>query len=114
MNGDFLEQLYNILVQRKTADPSKSYVSSLYKDGSKKIAEKIREEAEETIIESDKLEADPQNLETRTRLKSETADLLFHVMVMLAYYELPPELILQELQGRFGKSGHLEKASRNK
>ena len=90
--------------ERKTADPDTSYVASLYQKGTGKIAQKVGEEAVETIIEA------LQN--NRDRLKEESADLLFHLMVLWADAGLKPEEILSILEKRFGTSGLDEKAAR--
>lgn len=56
MSARIIEKLYNVLQARKGASPESSYVASLYDKGSVKISEKIREEAEETIVEGLRLE----------------------------------------------------------
>ncbi|MCB1530276.1 MAG: phosphoribosyl-ATP diphosphatase [Rhodospirillales bacterium] len=104
MGDDILKRLYNVLEERKTADPDTSYVASLYQKGTGKIAQKVGEEAVETIIEA------LQN--NRDRLKEESADLLFHLMVLWADAGLKPEEILSILEKRFGTSGLDEKAAR--
>lgn len=106
MGDDILKRLYNVLEERKTADPDTSYVASLYQKGTGKIAQKVGEEAVETIIEA------LQN--NRDRLKEESADLLFHLMVLWADAGLKPEEILSILEKRFGTSGLDEKAARTK
>jgi phosphoribosyl-ATP pyrophosphohydrolase len=104
--SDILNDLYIILRQRRDADPESSYVASLYKKGTKKITEKVIEEAEETIAEALKGDKD--------RLKEESADLLFHLMVLWAEQGVSPDEVFTVLEGRFGTSGHAEKASRKK
>lgn len=108
--SDILNQLHQVLEQRKSADPEASYVASLYDKGLNKILEKVGEEAVETLLAARDTEAggNPQDL------ISETADLWFHSMVMLAHLGLSPEQVLAELDRRFGLSGHDEKASRSK
>ncbi len=104
---DVLAQLGQIVQQRKNADPSSSYVASLYHKGLNKILEKVGEEAFETVIAAkDASEADIQDL------IYETADLWFHVIVMLGQFNVPPQAILDELSRRFDLSGLDEKASR--
>lgn len=107
-----IEQIYQVLQERKGASPEESYVSSLYAKGAPKMCDKIREEAEELIVEALALENNTNNEELRSKLKSETADLLFHIWVMLAHYDITPQDIRQVLEARFGISGHDEKASR--
>ena len=104
MTNDTLNQLYETLLARKDADPADSYVASLYHKGTAKIAQKVGEEAVETCIEA--LQGDIE------KLKSESADLLFHLMVLWADQGVTPDDVLRVLQGRMGTSGHDEKASR--
>jgi phosphoribosyl-ATP pyrophosphohydrolase/phosphoribosyl-AMP cyclohydrolase len=104
---DVLAQLGQIMQQRKNADPSSSYVASLYHKGLNKILEKVGEEAFETVIAAKEAsEADTQDL------IYETADLWFHTLVMLGQFNVPPQAILDELSRRFDLSGLDEKASR--
>lgn len=111
-NTHILDQLYNILQERKSESGEKSYVASLYEKGTSKIAEKILEEAQEFIDEATLLDADSSNPETQNNARAEAADLLFHTLVMLAHHNVPPEDIFKILEQRFGTSGHDEKASR--
>ncbi|MEA2093804.1 MAG: phosphoribosyl-ATP diphosphatase [Pseudomonadota bacterium] len=101
-----LEKLADVIEQRKGADPESSYVASLYAKGLDAILKKVGEEATETVLAA-KNEDDAQ-------LVSETADLWFHTLVMLAARGLGPEDVMAELESRFGLSGHAEKAARNK
>jgi len=104
---DVLAQLGQIVQQRKNADPSSSYVASLYHKGLNKILEKVGEEAFETVLAAkDASPADTQDL------IYETADLWFHVIVMLGQFNVPPQAVLDELARRFDLSGLVEKASR--
>lgn len=104
---DVLAQLGRIVQERKNADPSSSYVASLYHKGLNKILEKIGEEAFETVLAAkDASETDTQNL------IYETADLWFHAIVMLGQFNVPPQAVLDELSRRFNLSGLIEKASR--
>lgn len=105
-NNDILAALYEVIQQRKKADPESSYVSSLYHKGLDKILGKIGEEATETVVAGKSGDLD--------QVVYETADLWFHSLVLLGYYDLPPEKILAELQRRFGLSGIDEKANRTK
>ena len=103
--SDILQQLSVILEQRKQADPEKSYVASLYAKGLDEILKKLGEESAETIIAA-KNDSDHD-------LVYETADLLFHIMVMLSARGLEYTAVLNELDRRFGLSGLEEKASRS-
>lgn len=105
-----IEQLTEILESRRTADPERSYVASLYAGGLNKILEKVGEEATEVILAAKdvtpgKGKDDP--------LVNEVADLWFHTLVMLTHLEQKPKWVLEALADRFGTSGHEEKRSRS-
>lgn len=110
--SDILNQLYDVLVARKAADGDASYVASLYDKGSPKIAEKILEEAQELIDEAYALDRDAGDEAVQANIRGEAADLLFHMMVMLAHHNVPFADVSAVLAQRFGVSGHDEKASR--
>ncbi len=114
MNNHILDQLYEVLQARKNASGDSSYVASLYEKGSPKIAEKILEEAQEFIDEALLLDKNPDNPQAQNNIRSEAADLLFHIMVMLSHHDIPPNDIFDILENRAGISGHDEKNSRNK
>jgi phosphoribosyl-ATP pyrophosphohydrolase/phosphoribosyl-AMP cyclohydrolase len=100
-----LEQLDRTLQARRDSSTGEtSYTKSLLDKGMPKILEKIAEESGELAAE---LPAGSDE-----RVVSETADLLFHVMVGLTARGIPVERVLAELARRFGTSGHTEKASR--
>ena len=101
-----LNQLADVLEQRKTQAADKSYVANLYHKGLDTILKKIGEEATETVIAAKGGE--------KTQIVYEMADLWFHCMVLLAQQGLHPDDILNELERRFGLSGLEEKAQRNK
>jgi phosphoribosyl-ATP pyrophosphohydrolase len=103
--SDILQQLAQVLEQRKLEPPEKSYVASLYSKGLDTILKKIGEEATETIIAGKG--GDKQ------QIVYETADLWFHCMILLADQGLGPEDVLNELQRRFGLSGLDEKSQRS-
>ena len=102
--SDILNQLAEVLEQRKTADPDNSYVADLYAKGLDAILKKIGEEATETVMAAK--DGDPE------KIIYEIADLWFHSMVLLSQQNLSPDDVLQELSRRFGLSGLAEKASR--
>ena len=104
MHDDILSRIYEIVQQRKGADADSSYVASLYAKGLDKVLGKIGEEATEVAIAGKGGD--------EKEIVSEVADLWFHTLVLLGYYDLPPEQIYDELQRRFGTSGIDEKASR--
>lgn len=99
-----LEALEALLEERKTADPKTSYVAKLYSKGDRKIAQKVGEEAVETAMAV----AADDNAE----LVAESADLLFHLMVLLKARGLSLADIAAELAAREGLSGLTEKAQR--
>ena len=104
--SDALKELTKILKERKKADPSSSYVASLYDKGLNTILKKIGEESAETIIAAKDGKAE--------EIVYETADLWFHTLVMLVDQGIDPQDVLKELERRFGLSGIEEKASRTK
>ena len=101
-----LQQLAQVLEDRKNADPGSSYVAGLYDKGLDAILKKIGEEATETVMAAK--DGDAQHL------VYEIADLWFHSMVLLAQQGLTVEAVLAELDRRFGLSGLEEKAARDK
>jgi phosphoribosyl-ATP pyrophosphohydrolase len=102
--NDILDAVYQVVQVRKQNPSEKSYVASLYAKGLDKILGKIGEEATEVVVAGKGGEVD--------EVVSEVADLWFHTLVLLSYYDLPPEKIYAELERRFGLSGLEEKASR--
>ena len=104
--SEILGRLEASIAERRGASPGSSYVASLFAKGREKMAQKVGEEATETIIAA--LSGDPD------KLTSEVADLLFHVMVLLADSGLSITDVLTELERREGLSGLEEKAARTK
>ena len=105
-DANILQRLAKTLESRKGASPEVSYVARLYAGGPEAILKKVSEEASETLLaakDGDKLQ-----------IVKETADLWFHCLVMLSYYGLTPDDVLQELRRREGVSGLEEKAARKK
>jgi len=102
--SDTLARLEATIASRKGADPKSSYVASLFANGRPKIARKLGEEAVEAIVAS--------LAEDKADLTGEAADILFHLMVLLADAGVPLADVLAELERREGTSGHDEKASR--
>ena len=113
-----LQQLDSVLAERKQADANSSYVASLYAKGLNKILEKVGEESTESIIaakdfancdeSTDKASYD----EARHELIYEVADVWFHTLVGLAWFDIESDAVLNELGRRFGLSGIDEKAAR--
>ncbi|MDP4031415.1 MAG: phosphoribosyl-ATP diphosphatase [Pseudorhodobacter sp.] len=99
-----LERLAATIEQRKGADPESSWTAKLLAKGPEKCAEKFGEEAVEAIIEAVKGD--------RVRLTAEAADVLYHLLVMLAARDVSLADVLAELARREGMSGIAEKAAR--
>ncbi|WP_157216732.1 phosphoribosyl-ATP diphosphatase [Flavisphingomonas formosensis] len=99
-----LEKLEDTIAKRRVSDPALSYVAKLTARGRGKIAQKVGEEAVETVIAA--IEGD------RAAVTSESADLLFHLLVLLADMDVPLAEVLAELERREGTSGLAEKAAR--
>lgn len=99
-----LDRLARTITARKDADPESSWTAKLLARGPEKCAEKFGEEAVEAIIEAVKGDRD--------RLTAEAADVLYHLLVMLASRGVALEDVLAELDRREGTSGITEKASR--
>ncbi len=110
---DVLHYLGQLMQQRKAADADSSYVASLYQKGLNKILEKVGEENIETILAAKDFAALASD-EHRSELIYETADLWFHSIIMLGYFDLNPQVVLDELARRQGLSGLVEKANRSK
>ena len=99
-----LENLAATIAARKGKDPESSWTAKLLSKGPEKCAEKFGEQAVEAIIEAVKGD--------RARLTSEAADVLYHLLVMLAARDVTLEDVLKELERREGTSGIAEKAGR--
>jgi len=99
-----LERLAATIASRKGAEPESSWTAKLLARGPEKCAEKFGEEAVEAIIEAVKGD--------RARLTSEAADVLYHLLVMLAARDVSLDEVLAELARREGTSGLAEKAAR--
>ncbi|MFQ5534719.1 MAG: phosphoribosyl-ATP diphosphatase [Sphingomonadales bacterium] len=99
-----IDRLFEVVKDRRNADPATSYVASLYRDGRAKIARKVGEEAVEAIVAA--LEDD------RGQTVAESADLLFHLMVLWAEMGIKPDEVMAELARREGVSGIEEKRGR--
>ncbi|WP_234853089.1 phosphoribosyl-ATP diphosphatase [Paracoccus everestensis] len=99
-----IHNLAATIAARKTADPDESWTAKLLAKGPEKCAEKFGEEAVEAIIEAVKGD--------RARLTAEAADVIFHLLVMLAARDLTLADVESELDRRAGTSGIAEKATR--
>ena len=114
-----LQQLDQVLIERKQADSDSSYVASLYAKGLNKILEKVGEEATESIIAAKDLANSDEQVDktaydaARAELIYEVADVWFHTLIGLAWFDIDSNAVLNELGRRFGLSGIDEKAARN-
>jgi phosphoribosyl-ATP pyrophosphohydrolase len=104
-----LQELQQVLEQRKNASAESSYVASLHHKGLNKILEKVGEESTEVILAA----KDVQHGGDKQALVGEAADLWFHTLVMLSHLELTADDVLDELQRRFNLSGLEEKRQRH-
>ena len=100
-----LNRLAATIQTRKGADPESSWTAKLLSKGPEKCAEKFGEEAVEAIIEAVKGD--------RAKLTAEAADVLYHLLVMLAARDVTLDQVLAELERREGTSGLAEKAARS-
>ena len=100
-----LDALYRIILDRKAHSDANSYTASLMAKGLDKILKKIGEEATEVVIAA--------KGGTREEIIYESADLIFHLLVLLGFRDIPPEEVYAELRRRFGISGIEEKNSRS-
>jgi len=106
MHDDIIQSVYKVILERKANPSENSYTASLMAKGIDKILKKVGEEAAELIIAGKGGE--------RQEIVHETADLIFHTLVLLAFHGIDTEEIYAELRRRFGVSGHDEKSSREK
>jgi phosphoribosyl-ATP pyrophosphohydrolase len=117
-SNDSLDQLAAVLDSRKNngGDPQASYVARLFAHGPDAFLKKIGEEATEVVLACKDASHGTSSHENADKLKqkivSETADLWFHSMVALSYYDLSPRDVMAELERRVGLSGLDEKAAR--
>ena len=102
--NDILTQLAETIDARKLADPESSWTAKLLAKGPEKAAEKFGEEAVEAIIEAVR--------GNKERLTEEAADVLYHLLVMLAARDVALADVMAILAARQGTSGLVEKASR--
>jgi phosphoribosyl-ATP pyrophosphohydrolase len=104
MDGRTLDRLFGVIQSRRGADPATSYTAKLFAEGSAKIAKKLGEEALEAAIEGVRGDG--------PRLVAESADLLYHLLVLWADRGVTPAEVWRALEGRSGTSGIDEKNSR--
>lgn len=99
-----LSDLEKIVAERAMASPEESWTAKLYAGGQRKAAKKLGEEAVETVIAA--IAGDRENL------TYESADLLYHLLVVLKIADIPLSDVLNTLEKRTVRSGLEEKASR--
>lgn len=105
IDGSVLDRLYAVICERRGAEPQSSYTAKLVSAGASKIAQKLGEEAVETVIEGVRGNV--------AGIVSESADLLYHLLVLWAVHDIAPAEIWRALDGRKGTSGITEKLSRS-
>ena len=99
-----LDRLFATIASRKGADPKSSYTAKLLAEGVEKCAKKFGEEATEAVIAA--------VARNKTELAKESADTLYHLLVLWVASGVTPEDVYAELASREGQSGLEEKASR--
>ena len=101
---DTLARLEQTIAERRKASPGESYVASLTARGLPVIARKLGEEAVEAVVAA--------LTDNREELVGEAADVLFHLLILLAEKRIPLSAVMAELERREGTSGLAEKAAR--
>jgi len=104
LDATVLDRLYEVIESRRNADPKTSNTARMFQRGTEKIAQKLGEEAIEAVIEGVRGK--------RKRLISESADLLYFLLILWADRGIAPGDVWAELDGRTGTSGVDEKKSR--
>ena len=99
-----IDELYRVIASRKGGDPDSSYTARLFERGTSVIARKVGEEAVETVVEA--------LAGSKKALTAESADLLYHLLVLWADAGVDPHEVWDELSRRAGTSGLEEKANR--
>jgi phosphoribosyl-ATP pyrophosphohydrolase len=103
-HDDVLQRLYDTIAARRTSDPGSSYTAKLLHQGRSVIAKKMGEEAVETAIAAVASDSDA--------VVAESADLLYHLLVLWVDCGVEPEEVWKKLAAREGTSGLAEKAAR--
>jgi len=99
-----IDRLFAVIESRRHGDPATSHTARLFAKGTRKIAQKMGEEAVEVVIEAVRGK--------RERIIEESADLMYHLLVLWSDAHVRPSDVLEELVKREGISGLAEKASR--
>ena len=103
---EILGNLADEIAKRRNGSPDQSYTAKLLSQGIEKCAKKFGEEAVELALASMK--------QDKAHVASEAADVLYHLLVLLAASNVPLNDVMQELERRQGVSGLAEKAARSK
>lgn len=104
--GAVIGRLFAVIESRRSADPATSYTADLFAKGRDVITRKVGEEATEVVIEGSRGD--------KKRLVSESADLIYHLLVLWADAGVAPDDVFEELARREGTSGIEEKKSRSR
>jgi phosphoribosyl-ATP pyrophosphohydrolase len=102
--SDILQAVYQVILDRKINPTDSSYTASLMRGGIDKILKKVGEESTEVVLAA--------KGGVPSELVYETADLVFHLLVLLGHQNIPVDAVYDELRRRFGTSGIAEKAAR--
>ena len=94
---DVLVRLFDTIVSRSSDDPSKSYTARLISEGKEKCIEKLREESLETVEAAEQDDV--------KQIIYESADLIYHLLVLLKKFDITPDQVYEELENREHKSG---------
>ncbi len=103
LDGSILDRLYATIAARRGGDTTTSYTAKLFAEGRQRIAQKFGEEAIETVI---------AGVAGDAGLAGESADMLYHLLVLWADAGVPPQDIWAALESRMGTSGIAEKNAR--
>lgn len=103
-DAGYLNHLFSIVESRKGVSADESYIAALFAKGRRKIAQKVGEEAVEVAIAA--------TSQGKPDIINESADLLFHMLILWSETGILPDEVLHEMQRREGISGLTEKANR--
>jgi phosphoribosyl-ATP pyrophosphohydrolase len=104
IDGSILDRLFATIAARVGADPKVSYTAKLLAEGTPRVAKKFAEEAAETVIAA--------LAEGNPALVGESADLLYHLLVLWQDRGVAPGDVWRALEGRMARSGLEEKSAR--
>jgi phosphoribosyl-ATP pyrophosphohydrolase len=107
-----LHKLYGVIEQRRQNLPTDSYTTSLFLGGTEKVAAKFSEESQELIATVTAISPESGTKNNKNHIIHESADLMYHFLVLIASCHVTLDDVEQELARRFGVSGLTAKASR--